>query len=195
MKSIRTLFTVLLLTIFAVFALPVSAQTTRTLPQTYVSEDERLTLRYPAGWVLESDSPDQVFVATDASLFDIDDETVPPGQAAFGLLLLDGDYDLASMLGVDDDPLAILNAFTKSVFPSDDEVTLSTPEVLTFADHPAARVDGAYVGSDLFLMVVDQGDKHYALYIALTAAGEMPKFEPKLLAIGESVHYLSSGSE
>jgi hypothetical protein len=195
MKIIRTLFILLLLTVIAVFALPVFAQTVKPLPQTYVSDDERLTLRYPAGWVLKSDSPDQVFVATDASLFDIDDETVPPGQAAFGLVLLEGDFDLASALGVEDDPLWILNAFTKSLFTSGDEVTLSPPESLNFADHPAARVDGTYAGSDLFLMIVDQGDKHYALYIAYTAAGEMPKFEPKLLAIGESVHYLISDSE
>jgi hypothetical protein len=95
------------------------------------------------------------------------------------------------MLEVGDDPLSILNAFTKTVFESDDsEVTLGTPAAQTFADHPAARVDGTFAGSDLFLMVVDQGGKHYALYIGLTAAGEMPKFEPKLLAIGESVHYL-----
>lgn len=173
----------------------VLAQTAKPLPQTYVSDDERLTLRYPAGWVLDSETSGQLIVATDESLFELSEDIVPSGQAAFGVLFLD-ENSLGSLIDLGGDPLSIMEAVVKTTFESADAgVKLESPIALTFADHPAARTDGTFIGNDIFLMVVDQGGKHYALYIGITAGGEMPKYEPKLLAIGESIHYLPSGSE
>lgn len=188
----KRLFYVLLLTLLlAVFAFPVAAQSSKPLPETYVSEDENLTLRYPSGWAIQTDTPGQVVIATDESLFNLNDEQIPSGKAALGVLFLDSSNDLSQILVLGDDPISILNALVKALFEQGDtQVALGTPVALTFADHPAARVDGTFSGNAIFLMIVDQGDKNYVLLVGITSADEMPKFEPKLLAIGESVHYI-----
>ncbi len=194
MKRIRLIVTSLVLVLLVLVALPVLAQSSKPLPETYVSGDERLTLRYPAGWVLQTDMPGQIIAATDESLFSLNDEAVGHGQAAFGALFLDSESDLVELLQLGDEPLAILQTLSKTLFEQDDDdVSMGTPYALTFADFKAARMDGTFAGNALFMMLVDQGSQNYVLYIGITAAGEMPKFEPKLLAIAESLHYLPSG--
>ena len=191
MKRLHLTYITLVMLLLALFASPVAAQTSKPLPETYVSDDERLTLRYPTGWVIQTDIPGQVLVATNESLLDFNDELVPSGEAAFGLLFLDSDNELASLAALGDDPLSILESLSKTIFEQEDsDVELNTPEALTFADHKAARMDGTFSGNAIFLMIVDQGSKNYVLYVGITAADEMVKFEPKLLAIAESVHYL-----
>ena len=73
-KSHLLLF-VLILTLFAV---PVLAQ--NALTETYVSPDERLTLRYPEGWVVVDEDDGIVVLATDESLGGGIDEALPPGE-------------------------------------------------------------------------------------------------------------------
>ena len=191
MKQKPVFYGLMSLLLWAVFAFPAAAQTAKPLPETYVSDDENLTLRYPHGWKLQADSPGQVVIATDESLFNLNAEKIPSGEAALGILFLDSSNDLSEILVLGDDPISILNALVKMIFEQGDtQAELGTPEAITFADHPAARVDGTFMDNAIFLMIVDQGTKNYVLYVGIAAAGEMPKFEPKLLAIGESVHYI-----
>jgi hypothetical protein len=194
MKHKHLLYALLMTIVLTVFAFPVAAQSTsaKPLPESYVSDDENLTLHYPTGWVIQSDNPGQLLIATDESLLDLGNETIPSGGAALAVVFLDfgGDQSATSVLG--DDPLSILNSMVKGVFQTDDSTTnaeLGTPVTITFADHLAARVSGTITGNDVFLIIVDQGDKNYLLYVGITSADEMPKFEPKLLAIAESVKY------
>lgn len=194
MKPKHLFYALLMTIVLAVFAFPVVAQSpsAKPLPESFVSDDENLTLRYPTGWVVQSDSPGQVLIATDASLLDLGNETIPSGGAALAVVFLGfgGEQAATSVLG--DDPLSILNSMVKGVFQTDDTTTaaeLGKPVTITFDGHSAARVSGTITGNDVFLIIVDQGDKNYLLYVGITSADEMPKFEPKLLAIAESVKY------
>ncbi|MEO8611494.1 MAG: hypothetical protein ABI690_26585 [Chloroflexota bacterium] len=191
MKPMHLFYGLFLTLLFAIVAVPVVAQSNaaKPLPETYVSDDENLTLRYPHGWSIQSDTPGQVVIATDESLFNLSAEAVPSGEAALGVLFLDSSTGLSDLVS-GSDPISILNSLVKTLFEQGDtKATLGTPEALTFADHAAARVDGTLTGNTIFLMIVDQGDKNYLLYVGITSADEMPKFEPKLLAIAESVRY------
>jgi len=197
MKQKHVLYVLFVTVVLAVFAFPVAAQSTaaKPLPESYVSEDENLTLRYPSGWVIQNDTPEATVIATDESLFDLGNEEIPSGEAALAVVFLDFGGELSETLVLGDDPLSILNSLVTGVFKTGDETTdaeLGTPETITFADHPAARVDGTITGNAVFLIIVDQGDKNYLLYVGVTSADEMPKFEPKLLAIAESVHHVPS---
>jgi hypothetical protein len=195
MKQKHLVYMLLSTLLLALLASTVAAQSAKPLPETYASDDERLTLRYPAGWVLQTDVPGAIVIATDESLFDLGNEAIPSGGAALAVVFLDS-IDLSQVLDTVDDPISVLNSMTKLLLDEDDptQAELDTPETITFADHPAARVDGTMTGNAIFLMIVDQGGKDYLMYVGIASAGEMPKFEPKLLAIAESVHYLPSTS-
>jgi hypothetical protein len=194
----KHLFYALILTLLStLFALPAAAQSTASKPlaETFVSDDENLTFRYPSGWVIQNDRQGQVVIATDESLFSLSADKVSSGQGALGILFLDQSSDQSELLVLGDDPISILNSLVKMLFEQGDtHAELETPEATTLNDHAAARVDGTFDGNAIFLMLVDQGDKNYVLYVGITAASEMPKFEPKLLAIAESVHYVPSTS-
>ena len=196
MNRFRALYALLPVLILGLIAFPAAAQTAKPLPETYVSEDERLTLRYPTGWIVDNDQQGTVLVATHEDLFDLNDDPVPSGEAAVGIIFLNpGGETFPTELLDGDDPLSILNRIVGDIFTSDDETELSPPETMFFADHPAARTDGSVAGNPVFLILVDNGDKNYSLIVGIAAPGELAKVEPKLLAIAESAHYLPPPNE
>src|SRR5215216_6114379 len=106
MKRKHLFYVVVLTLLSALFALPTAAQSTasKPLPETYVSDDENLTFRYPSGWVVQNDTQGQLVIATDESLFDLSADEVPSGQGALGILLLDKGSDLSQFMVLGDDP-------------------------------------------------------------------------------------------
>jgi hypothetical protein len=192
MNRFRLIPTLLLILIVALAASPTLAQSSRkTLPETYVSDDERLTLRYPAGWVIQADSPEAMIMGTSDLIFNFDDEVLPAGEAGLAMLSLAAFDDLGDAFPLGEDPLSSLELISASLFETDAMgMTIGTPEALSIADHRAARADGDVYGNPIFLLLVDYGDQDYIMFIGIVAPGEFAKFEPKLLAIAESVRYL-----
>jgi hypothetical protein len=185
MKPFRYFYALFLLLLLAV---PAAAQEIKPLPQSFASGDERLTLRYPRGWVVDAENGGFAVVASDESLFDLSDEPVPPGEAAVALMFVAEDDVLRELLQ-GDTPEAILETVIRTL-QSPDGPKVGEPYSLSFNDLPAARADGELNGNQIFFLVVKRNDGMYQVVIAVSAEGEMAKFEPKLLAIAASANYL-----
>lgn len=195
MKHFRPVCIFLTLLSLAWFASSVAAQTAKPLPETYVSDDETMTLRYPTGWVVETDQSGMVIVATSEEMIDLGDENLPPGEAAVAVLFSNADSFMDEFFA-GDDPVAILDNLINTMFStgSDVNIEFTTPAEITFNDLPAARSDGLFMGNHAFLIVsaLESGD--YRLIIGITNQAELDKFEPKLLAIAESIRFQPSSS-
>ena len=195
MKRFRLLFLLLTVVLLGWVAASAAAQTARLLPETYVSDDESMTLRYPTGWVVESDQPGLFIVATSEDMLDLGNENVPAGEAAVAVLFSNADDQYLREYFVGDDPAAVLDNIIKTLFSSNTDINVefTNPTGTIFNDLPAARSDGLFMGNHVFLMVNALGNDVYSLIIGITTVSELDKFEPKLLAIAESVNYQPPG--
>ncbi len=192
MKHSHVVYALLTLMVLALLASSVAAQTSKPLPETFVSDDESMTLRYPSGWAVEYDQPGMVIVATNEELFDLGDENIPLGEAAVAVLFSNSGDSYMEEFFVGDDPAAILANVIDSVFSnggSDMNIEFTTPAETTFNELPAARSDGLFMGNHVFLIVNALDNGGYRLIIGITTMAELDKFEPKLLAIAESVNF------
>jgi len=192
MKRSCVLYALLTVLLLGLFTNAAAAQTTKLLPETYVTDDETMTLRYPTGWVIDSEQPGLVIVATSEDALDVGDETLPSGEAAVAVLFSSADDEYLREYFSGDDPVAVLDNIIDMLFSveSDINVEITTPESMTFADYPAARAQGIYMDNRVLLIVADRGGDGFSLIIALAAESDFAKFEPKLLAIAESVNFL-----
>lgn len=186
MKSYRVIYGLLLA---LVLAMPVAAQEFKPLPETFVSEDERMTLRYPTGWLVTSEENGMVVIATDEALFDVADEVIPSGEAVVAILYSTIDDTFSRELFQGEDAEGVLGSVIKSIESSDTRLNLEEVYTTTFNDLPAARVDGSISDNDLFIMAVEHPDGIFSLVIGITAEDEMARYEPKLLGIAASVNY------
>jgi hypothetical protein len=179
----RYLYVLLFLFMFV----PAAAQDHKPLAETFVSDDERLTLHYPSGWVIEAMSG-QVVIASDEALFEISTE-VPAGEGALGVIIFD-DPTTNESLFVGEDIVGKLEYLIENLIGSSPDYVLSTDvEGLTVNDRDAAYTDGQLSGNEVFVLLVDHGEERYLFMIGLAAPGEMERFEPKLKAIAESVNF------
>jgi hypothetical protein len=167
----------------------------KPLPETYTSDDGRLTLRYPTGWAIQSEANGLVIVATSEMFLQREDiVTLSSGEAGVLVLFLNVTAVGEEAFTIDplasNDPLVILDAISEALpLGGDAETILDPVESTTYSDHPAAHTDGIVAGNPIFLILVKNGDKDYTLIMGVAAPGELPKYEPKLLAIAESVRY------
>jgi hypothetical protein len=182
--------------VLTLFITPLMAQAQhKPLPETFVSDDERLTLRYPAGWVIQTDSTETVIVGTSDLIFDFVGEVLPSGEAVLSILPPPLLGELRDIFPSAKDPRSILELIIESSLGTEViGMTIGTPEAISFAGYQAARVDGDASGNPIFLLIVDFEDQGYFLFTGLTAPGEFAKFEPKLLAIAESVRYIPASN-
>jgi hypothetical protein len=196
MKRFRLVSLLLTLLFLAWFASSAAAQTDKPLPETFVSDDETLTLRYPAGWVVEYEESGMVIIATSQDMIDLGDENVPPGEAAVAVLFSNTAADYMEEFFVGDDPVAILDNLIETVFSNntgaDVNIEFTTPVEITLNDMPAARSDGLFMGNHVFLIANEREDGSYSVIIGVTTVEELDKFEPKLLAIAESINFQPS---
>jgi hypothetical protein len=171
-------------------AVPAAAQNHEPLPETFVSEDEHLTLRYPSGWVIQDSGDGQVLVGTNEDVFTTADTDLPSGQAAIVLLFVAGEVFADAEIVISNDLTGSLTRFMETLNGSGiEEISFSPAYETTFGVNPAARADGTVDNNDVFVMLVYYGDDTFSIFVGLTAGGEMQKYEPKLLAIAESVNY------
>lgn len=167
---------------------PAAAQDTKLLDETFVTEDERLTLRYPSGWVVESSIDGQVLVATDESLFRIN-SAIPTGGGALGIIIFE-DEEMNELIFVGEDIVEKLTYLIDTLLAdSPDYDLLSGAEGLTLNDREAAFATGRLSENEVFILLVDYGDDRLLFMVGLTAPDDMARFQPKLLAIAESVNY------
>ena len=197
MKRIRFIYIFLTMLLLGTLATSVVAQSAKLLPETYVSDDESMTLRYPTGWVIDSEQPGLVIVATSEDILDIGNETIPSGEAAVAVLFSSADDEYLREYFSGSDSVTVLDNIIKTLFSdaSDINVEFTAPESITFADYPAARAQGIFLDNRVLLIVVDRGGDVFSLVIGISAESDFAKYEPKLLAIAESVNFLPPTAE
>jgi WD40 repeat protein len=161
------------------------------LTQTFASEDERMTLRYPEGWFALTESDGFTIIATREDLADFSgDVQLPSGEAALALIFSDNPPDSDQDLFVGDTPSEIMSRVLDVLRETNEEVgRFSNPEALVISDNDAARIEGDIGGNDVVIFVMDLGNDLYNLMIGVTAPDELEKFEPKFLAIAASINY------
>jgi Tol biopolymer transport system component len=178
----------LLITILVWCAVPTLAQ--EALSETYVSSDERLTMRYPEGWVVVDEDDGIVVLATDESLAGGIDDAIPTGEAGLALFFSDtgplaeeGIFDEGTPSGVLDAVIALIQEDSENVG------RFSNPVAFTVGGRSGARSTGTAEGNDVLLVATDMGDDVFGVAVGITAAGDLDRFESKLLAIIESINY------
>lgn len=191
MKRFRPVYALMTLIFLVWVASSAAAQSSKPLPESYVSDDETMTLRYPTGWVVESDQPGLLIVATSEEMVDFNNDTVPPGEAAVAVLFSNADDQYLREYFSGDDPVAVLDNIIKTLFSSDTDINVefTTPTATSFDDLRAARADGLFMGNHVFLIVSQDNSDVYRLIIGITTVAELDKFEPKLLAVAQSVNF------
>jgi hypothetical protein len=173
---------------------PVFAQSEyKPLPETYVSEDERLTLRYPTGWNVWAEQPGLVIVSTSDEPMLVGTEDISTGEAAIIVLFSTSDNASVRDSFQGDNPTAVVEHFIETRFlPAIESAEFSSTQIMQFADFSAARIDGTFFNNSVFVIAVDRGNDAYSLIVGLTTIAELNKFEPKLLAIAESIRFQPS---
>lgn len=167
----------------------------KPLPETYVSDDEVTTLRYPEGWVVWADQPGIVIVSTSDKPMLVGQENITPGEAAVVVLFSNADDAYLRDYFDGSDAGDILDHIIQTLFVASmgDTVEFGSQRAVQFGDDPAVRSDATFFDSSMFVMVVNRGAGLYSLVVGLSTTLEQPKFEPKLLAIAESVTYRPRG--
>jgi hypothetical protein len=180
----------LVLFVLALLAAPAAAQSdTKTLPETFTSDDERLVVHYPTGWYTDTQFDGQVRIGTNEDSIDLGYDSLESGQAGIVIMYGVGGQSNESELLRGTNSLDVLRQLVDML--SSDILELDKPESFTLGDYPAARAVGHIQDNEVFMLVVNYGVDHYSLIMGYAAEGELRRYEPKLLAIAESADYLT----
>ncbi|MEO8611010.1 MAG: hypothetical protein ABI690_24145 [Chloroflexota bacterium] len=152
------------------------------LTQSFKSGDGTISLNYPDKWVTQ-DLLGQVSIGNSQSALDA--ATPAPGQ--FQARLFGTPVSAIQGLKADATPNDVLGFFAESLSTSG--VTFNKSTELTVGSHPAARIEGSGTDGQAIVIAVDLGGGNYIFATATSAPGEIPGFEPTLLAILESLTY------
>jgi hypothetical protein len=176
---------------------PTTVSDTASLDQTFTSGDGTLTFRYPAGWVIR-EADEQIFLGTNAEALESSANSVPasPGQFAAGVIVL----PTASVpgLGAQAGPLDVVSAFSSFLSGAseaagdDNPPILGDPTAITIGNRRAARIEGTSGADQALLIALELEPGVFAILAGGSAAGELSRFEPTLLAIAETIEYSST---
>jgi len=176
--------------ILALLATPAAAQSdSRTLSETYTSDDQLLTVHYPTGWYANSEIDGQVHIATTEDTIRLDTDRLESGSAGVTIMYALGKRPFNSAAVKRTNPLAILNSIIDGYTSYGTRLRFDEAAEITFSDHPAARVNGRVRGNEFFIIVVNDAVDHFILVLGYAAHNELSRYEPKLLAIAESADY------
>jgi len=159
----------------------------------YVSDPlgSTLKLKVPAGLTSNIDSSSGLLsLGTSAEVINtFNADAIPAGEwgIAIGALPIDVVQALAPAQQAMT-PQLVVDTIINQMENSVDSLTFTASEIVTIAEHPAARVQGTSVQGDAVVIVVDIGNA-YLLTTIVTAAGEQPFVEPLILSIIESAEY------
>lgn len=160
-----------------------SPATALPLTQTFQSGDESVTLKYPDGWIAQ-DLLGQVTVANGQAALD----AASPAPGQFQARLFTTPVSAIEGLSAEATPRDVLQFFAESLSTSG--VTFSAPTDLTVGTRPAARIEGTGTDGQGVVLALNVGDNNYAFVSAISAPGEISRFEPTLLAILDSLVYI-----
>jgi Tol biopolymer transport system component len=181
-------YLLLLMLILTLAAVPALAQS--SLTETYASPDERLTLRYPEGWVVVDEDDGIVVLATDDSLAEGINQAIPAGEAALALFFSDTDPIAEEDIFDEGTPASVVRGLIGLIQEdSENAGRFSNPVAITVGERSGARSTGTVEGNDVLLVATDMGDDVFGVAVGITAGGDLERFESKLLAIIESINY------
>lgn len=146
-----------------------------TLSETYNANG--VSFRYPGGWVIDSDSPTSVSIAsTQATLDALDagsaaDLSLTAGQYAITVLPFSGDE--LQVMSVTD-PKSLLTMMAVGI-TGGESLGFKFGEVAeaTINGNPGARVNGASDKIDVQIVAVNMGTSGYAVVFAMAPKGDM----------------------
>ena len=186
MKRLRVVWITL-----ALLTVPLIAYAqSKPLPETYVS-DEVTTFRYPTGWTIDAEQPGLVIVTTKDHAIQLGSDFMSPGEAAVIVLFSNADDAYLREYFEENSPTAMMNHLIQRLLVPNlrGDLKFTALETVEFANFPAVRSSTTFQDNNFSLILADRGNGLYSLVIAITAASEFNKYEPKLLTIAESVHY------
>jgi hypothetical protein len=152
------------------------------LIQNFQSGDGTISFNYPDGWIV-SDAPGLVTIANSQAA--IEAEVPAPGQ--FQARLFTTPISAIEGLGLAATPRDVLQFFAESLSTSG--VTFNAPADLNVGSRPAARIEGSGTDGQGLVIAMNLDNGNYAFVSAISAPGEISRFEPTLLAILESLAY------
>lgn len=206
MEHLRLIiFTILLM---LAFALPATAQdatpeaTPAELVESFSDATSDITIDYPEGWTFKEDDNSEEGVgiyfvgrvASDEAIIDQDvlnytSDPLKSGDVIVQFGFGTRDYFVRNMPDANSDsgPLELVISFTKLAGDTGD-VTFDEPAEVEFRDLRAALVHGkAEERGGFSLLIVEYEPDVLGLFLLSTADGDLPEWEPTLLAIAESV--------
>lgn len=158
-------------------------------PYTLESEDAALRLRYPSVMALEVDSPETIYLASRAEVLPEERGSLPelaPGEAIMALTL--GTAEMIS--GTEADDLTARGLIEILAEQSSEDLTLDGAIIDVYAgDYKSAVSYFTAEEGSVMLLVAALGDGHYAMIVAVSAAGELALVEPTIYEIANTFVY------
>jgi WD40 repeat protein len=184
---LRKVTLIVLLITFLLAALPVGAQ---GFAETFLSQDGRFSFGYPTGWFVQEEL-NTYTVSTVQKTFDIDSSPLQPGEAGFGMTLLERDGSLYSEIWAGTTPLdklEILLATTVDQMP-ENTLSFSSPVELFIGDYLAARTDSSFNNNQFVVFMIEVDKNTYVLALGITSSGELDRLEPKFISIAATLRF------
>ncbi len=205
MRRLTPLIVLVVLFVLAAFAYnrlaaPAETNVPSTLDKTYTSTDGTLTFNYPAGWVIREEA-EQIFLATSDQMLQSTGSSaaVTPGQFVVGIIV----FPAARVpgLGAETGPLDVLSAFAPFLSGASETAgdanvpSFGSESEITIGSRRAARAEGTSGADQSLLIVLEVQPEVFTVMAAGSAAGELARFEPTLLAIAETMQYSETTTE
>jgi hypothetical protein len=152
------------------------------LTQPFQSSDGTITFNYPDGWIV-NDVPGLVTIANSQAA--IEAQNPAPGQ--FQARLFTTPISAIEGLGVAATPRDVLQFFADGLSTSG--VTFNAPADLNIGTRAAARIEGSGTDGQALVLALNLDNGNYAFVSAISAPGEISRFEATLLAILNSLAY------
>ena len=150
---------------------------------------------YPEGWVHGAEHGAITLGDSPAALANLDGRAVA-GQLTLAIIWPIS-ADVASSYGLWPLPKTYREAVTELVATNNHPKFTQGPSDITIGDRPATRIMGQDLGGghDAILMLfLDTGPDNVTAVIAGAAIGEMPRFEPAILAVAAALSYYATGA-
>lgn len=147
------------------------------------------TIRYPAGWLVQSQGQNTVFFANSNAVLQMADRG-PSGLAPGERLVFFSWDDVEGLLpdanaATIETPLQLLNALIGDAV--DPEFRFEAPFETDLADQMAAAARGVAFGNEFIVLVFKLDSSLYGTLLGLTLTGELESAEPVFRAMAASV--------
>jgi hypothetical protein len=162
------------------------------LTETFVTTDGSISLKYPAGWAIDSPyMADMIIFSNDPAGLETDDESIAAGSV---LVYLFGPQS-SSMVFSGDLPASLDDAVEMIVQMAEDSEgdgtpmpDLSAPAALTLGEYAAVRIGVSTADAEGSMILIDFGGK-FGIASITVAPGELPKFEATVMAVLDTLVY------